>query len=88
MDILMIALRIIHVVAGVFWAGSVFFMVMILEPRLRALGPQYQGPVMGAIAPVIPRMVGSSAVITILVGVWLALKVQGLNHLDKFYSDG
>ena len=43
---------------------------------------------MGAIAPVIPRMVGSSAVITILVGVWLALKVQGLNHLDKFYSDG
>ena len=53
-DVLMIALRIIHVVAGVFWAGSAFFMVMILEPRLRALGPQYQGPVMGAIAPVIP----------------------------------
>ena len=43
---------------------------------------------MGAIAPVIPRFLGSSAVVTILVGVWLAIKVQGTSHLDKFYSDG
>lgn len=34
-----VILRIIHVVFGMFWAGSAVFIATILEPRLRALGP-------------------------------------------------
>jgi uncharacterized membrane protein len=36
---LMIVLRLIHILAGVFWAGSVFFVVRFLLPALRASGP-------------------------------------------------
>ena len=51
MDILMASLRILHIVAGVFWAGSVFFLVLILEPQLRKLGPMHMKPVMGPSRP-------------------------------------
>jgi uncharacterized membrane protein len=45
----MIVLRLIHIVAGVFWAGSVFFVVRFLLPALRASGPA-GGQVMQQIA--------------------------------------
>jgi putative copper export protein len=31
-------LRVVHVVLAVFWAGTMFFFVLFLEPSLRALG--------------------------------------------------
>ncbi len=46
MDLEMVVLRILHIVFGVFWVGSAFFLVLILEPRLRALGPEIQRPAM------------------------------------------
>jgi uncharacterized membrane protein len=36
---LMIVLRVIHIFSGVFWAGSVFFMLGFLAPTVDALGP-------------------------------------------------
>jgi uncharacterized membrane protein len=42
---LMAVLRIIHIVAGVFWVGSVIFVASILLPTLQAVGPS-AGPVM------------------------------------------
>jgi uncharacterized membrane protein len=42
---LMAVLRIIHVVAGVFWVGSAIFVAGILLPTLQAVGPS-AGPVM------------------------------------------
>ncbi len=32
--------RIVHVGLGVFWAGTIFFMVFLLEPSVRSLGPE------------------------------------------------
>lgn len=40
MDAVIIALRIVHIVLGVFWAGTIFFVVTFLLPSLQALGPQ------------------------------------------------
>jgi hypothetical protein len=34
-----VVLRVIHIVAGVFWAGSVFFLVSFLAPTFKAVGP-------------------------------------------------
>ncbi len=45
MNLLMIALRIVHIVLGVFWAGTVFFVVSYLQPSVKAIGPQ-GGPFM------------------------------------------
>jgi uncharacterized membrane protein len=42
---LMAVLRIIHIVAGVFWVGSAIFLAGILLPTLQAVGPS-AGPVM------------------------------------------
>jgi hypothetical protein len=42
---MMIALRLIHILLGVFWAGAAFFAAMFLVPSVRAAGPA-GGPVM------------------------------------------
>ncbi len=39
MDPLLIVLRVVHVVGGVFWAGAVLFVVHFLEPAVRDAGP-------------------------------------------------
>ena len=39
MDVLMIVLRLLHVFAGVFWAGAVFINEGFLLPTVRATGP-------------------------------------------------
>ena len=46
MDILAVVLRLLHIIFGIFWAGTAFFNVLILEPRLRRMGPAFQNPVM------------------------------------------
>jgi len=40
MDVLMIVLRLIHILSGVFWAGTAFFFVSFLEPTVEAAGPE------------------------------------------------
>jgi uncharacterized membrane protein len=37
---MMVGLRFVHIVAGVFWAGAVFLMVGFIFPAVRASGPQ------------------------------------------------
>ena len=39
MDPLLVMLRLLHVGLGVFWAGTIFFIVLYLEPSVRAAGP-------------------------------------------------
>lgn len=39
MDPVLILLRIVHVVGGVFWAGAILFVVHFLEPAVREAGP-------------------------------------------------
>jgi hypothetical protein len=34
-----VALRVLHIVLGVYWAGTIFFFVTYLEPSIRATGP-------------------------------------------------
>lgn len=37
---IMLVLRFVHIVSGVFWAGAVFLMVGFIFPAVRASGPQ------------------------------------------------
>ena len=63
--------RLIHIVVGVFWAGTVIFNAWLLAPALRDAGPE-GGKVMGALAKrglmVILPIAG---ILTILSGLWL-----------------
>jgi hypothetical protein len=83
----MIILRLLHIVFGVFWAGSAIFFALILQPRLARLGPAIAGPVMAALVPVMSRALIGSAVITIVAGITLALRLRW-GHLDAFYNTG
>src|SRR5215210_447576 len=38
-DVTMIVLRVIHITAGVAWAGSVFLFVVFVQPSAAAIGP-------------------------------------------------
>ena len=40
MNILIIVLRLLHIFAGVFWAGAIFFLVSFLQPTAKLLGPE------------------------------------------------
>ena len=39
MDPILLLLRVVHVVGGVFWAGAILFVVHFLEPAVRDAGP-------------------------------------------------
>ena len=40
MTVLLLTMRVLHVSAGVFWAGSVFFLNALLGPSIAAAGPE------------------------------------------------
>ena len=40
MHAVMIVLRLVHILLGVFWAGTLLFVATFLEPSLRAAGPE------------------------------------------------
>ncbi|MGH2606980.1 MAG: hypothetical protein ACRDG5_10355 [Anaerolineales bacterium] len=40
MDWLMIILRVLHILAGVFWAGGAFLVAAVIQPAMRDLGPE------------------------------------------------
>lgn len=66
-------LRMIHVLAGIFIGGTYLFLVPILEPRLRRLGPGIQAPVIRSLMPVMAPAMGISSVVPFGTGVALTL---------------
>lgn len=66
-------LRIVHVIFGIYIAGSYLFLVPILEPRLKRLGPAIQGPVMRALMPILTPINGISFIVIIGTGVAMTL---------------
>jgi hypothetical protein len=72
---LMAVLRIIHIVAGVFWVGSAIFVAGILLPTLQAVGPA-AGPVMEHLIQVrrLPVRLMIAMILVILSGIWLYWK--------------
>ena len=77
MDTFMIAMRLVHIVLGVFWAGTLFFFVTFLEPSLRAAGPNgapvMQGLVKRGYLNILPAIAG----LTILSGLVLYWRLSG-----------
>ena len=68
MDTELIIMRILHIGPGVVWVGSAFFAAFILNPRLRALGPDMEKQVTASINKIWGPVVHGAAAITIIVG--------------------
>jgi uncharacterized membrane protein len=67
-----LALRLIHIVSGVFWAGSVLFLTWFLVPSIGASGPA-AGPVMDQLMRVrrMPLYLIGAMLLTLLSGLTL-----------------
>lgn len=75
MDLLQVVLRVIHIGAAVVWVGSGVFMFFIVEPTVRALGPQ-GGAFMAHASEKrkMPVVIGISAILTVLAGLVLYIR--------------
>jgi uncharacterized membrane protein len=72
-------LRLLHILSGVFWVGSVLFTARFLMPSLRAAGPA-AAPVMAQLGQrKMPLVMMTTAFVTIASGIWLMVLVSGGN---------
>ena len=77
MSLLILTFRLIHIVLGVFWAGTLIFFATYLVPSVREVGPD-GAKVMAAIQrrrflEIMPVV----AALTILSGLWLYWRMSG-----------
>ena len=72
------ALRLVHILAGIFWVGSLLFIAGFLMPAVRRAGPA-GGAVMGHIVQVrkLHQFMMSATLLTILSGFGLVYVVAG-----------
>ena len=86
MDPMMVLLRLLHVALGVYWAGTLIFTALYLEPSVRAAGPP-GGQVM---AQLIRRghlnAMPAVALLTILAGIELYRRASAGFHPDWITS--
>jgi hypothetical protein len=78
MDTYMVVLRIVHILAGVFWVGAAFTTILFLQPTAREVGPA-AGPFMAHLAGkkrLIDAVLGAAA-LTILAGLLMYWRVSG-----------
>ena len=87
MDEYMIVMRIIHIVAGVFWVGSTMLFVLFLEPSAAELGPN-GGPFMGHLAnkKKLPTVLLVASVTTIVAGALLYWRTSSGLDMDWMKS--
>jgi len=80
-------LRIVHVIFGIFVAGAYLFLVLILEPRLKRLGPAIQSPLMSSLSPVMTVAMGLSFIVLIGTGVAIVLILRS-GSLNTLFASG
>lgn len=78
MDAYVIVLRILHIVAGVFWVGSAAVVTFFLEPAAKELGPA-AGPFMGEVSGKrkLPIVISVAGIVNVLAGLLLYWRVSG-----------
>ena len=77
-------LRAIHIACGVYWAGTIFFFVELLEPSLRASGPPGGRVMRELIRKGYLRTLPAVAILTVASGLWLYWIVSG--HLSAAWG--
>lgn len=71
MDLLLLTARVLHVVLGVFWAGTLLFLALFLGPSIRDAGPAGGAVMAGLMKRRFMDLLPAAAVLTVLSGLWL-----------------
>ncbi len=80
--------RLLHVIFSIYLVGSVTFMVLVLGPRLKRLGPTIQGPVMSALSPIMAALNGISFIIIMATGILMIFTANWYSWGDLVSPDG
>jgi uncharacterized membrane protein len=83
----LIVLRIVHILAGVFWVGAALYLALLLEPRLRGLGRDVEQAVLTSISRLNSLWITGSAVVTIVFGLTLIARTPS-RGFDQLFSTG
>ncbi|MGB8648614.1 MAG: hypothetical protein WCF84_25480 [Anaerolineae bacterium] len=78
MDLVFVALRLTHIVAGMFWVGAAVLNTVFLMPAARALGPEggrFMQFVLGKLR--LSSYIALSAILTTLAGIVLYWRASG-----------
>jgi len=70
-------LRLVHIIFGVFWVGSVLFATVMLMPSIRAVGPSGAAIMSELVRRRMPLIMMGSAILTIGSGIWLMSILSG-----------
>ena len=87
MNIDIVVLRLLHIVSGAFWVGTILFMVLILRPRLRSLSVSVDRRLTQSIDRAVNSATGIAAVITVVAGIGLVLRLRW-GRLDTLFDSG
>lgn len=71
MDPMLVAMRLLHVGLGVFWAGALIFIALFLQPSVRDAGPDGAKVMAGIMRRRFLDIMPVVALVTILSGLWL-----------------
>ena len=74
---MILMLRLVHIIAGVFWVGSVLFATVMLMPSIRAVGPSGAAIMNELVRRRMPLIMMGSAILTIGAGIWLMMILSG-----------
>lgn len=74
---LLIVARLLHVLLGVFWAGTLIFTALFLVPAIAEAGPDGAKVMAGVQRRRFMDVMPAVALLTILSGLWLYWKVSG-----------
>ena len=78
MDVVMVVLRVLHILAGTFWAGAAFMMAGFVTPTVQASGPEGGKFMQGLVQrSSFSLVMGLAAIVTTLSGVLLFWRVSG-----------
>ena len=80
MDLYMISLRLIHILAGIFWVGITMLFVAFVLPVLRKTGRAGDKIILGLSEVRLAPAIGTAAILTVVAGLLMYWRVSaGLN---------
>lgn len=71
MGLILLTMRVLHIVLGVFWAGTLIFTAIFLVPAIRDAGPEGAKVMAGLMRRRFLTVLPVVAALTILSGLWL-----------------
>jgi uncharacterized membrane protein len=76
MDLLLLTARLLHVLLGVFWTGTLIFSALFLLPAIRDAGPDGAKVAAGLLRRRFLDVLPTAAILTVLSGFWLYWRVS------------